>query len=106
MMRRRAGALGVIAGLACALLGSGRALAGAERVDLYDAQSRRAGYAIVDRRTGRVDLYDTQSRRLGYGVTRPRGSGIDFYRSDGQRWLGVRPTPGSAREAPGRGPRR
>jgi hypothetical protein len=98
--------LGVLVGLGLTVLGSGPARAETERVDLYDAQSRRTGYAIVDRRTGRVDLYDAQSRRLGYGVSRPRGAGIDFYRTDGQRWLGVRPAPGSAREAPGRGPRR
>jgi hypothetical protein len=37
------------------------------RVDLYDAQGRRTGYAIVDRESGRVDFYDPSSRRTGYG---------------------------------------
>jgi hypothetical protein len=102
----RTGALGVVAGLGCALLGSGAAVAGAERVDLYDAQSRRTGYAIIDRQAGRVDLYDAQSRRLGYGVSRPSAPGIDFYRPDGQRWLRVQPVPSSTSEAPGRRRRR
>ena len=105
-MKRRTGALGVIAGLGCAVLGSGVALAGTERIDLYDAGSQRTGYAIIDRRAGRVDLYDAQSRRLGYGVSRPPGSRIDFYRPDGRRWLGGRPAPGSTGEASGRGTRR
>jgi hypothetical protein len=98
--------IGAIAGLGGLALGHGVALAWQERMDFYDAQSRRTGHAVVDRRTGRVDLYDAQSRRLGYGVSRPSSPGIDFYRADGQRWLGVRPAPGVRRGAPGPGTRR
>lgn len=55
----------LLAGLVLALAGS--ALAQERRVDLYDAKSRRTGYAVVDPETGRVDLYDRKSRRTGYG---------------------------------------
>lgn len=54
------------------------------RVDLYDAQSQRQGYAIVDEKTGRVDTYDKDSKRTGYGVIQPDGR-MDRYRLDGLR---------------------
>lgn len=37
------------------------------RVDFFDLQSHRTGYAIVDCATGRVDFYDANSRRTGWG---------------------------------------
>lgn len=42
------------------------AIAG-ERIDLFDAQGRRTGYAIVDRESARVDFHDVNSRRTGWG---------------------------------------
>ena len=54
------------------------------RVDLYDAQSRREGYAILDRESGRVDTYDKDSKRTGYGKVAPDGR-VDRYRLDGSR---------------------
>jgi hypothetical protein len=91
--------VGVALGAAClgAAPGIGAAQASRDRVDLYDAQGRRTGYAVVDRRTGRLDVYDAQSRRLGYGVRRRPGPGVDLYRSDGRRWLGAEPAPGPPR---------
>ncbi len=54
------------------------------RVDLFDAQGRRTGYAVVDRDTGRVDFYDTKSRRTGYG--RVDGTGkVERFGIDGKR---------------------
>jgi hypothetical protein len=54
------------------------------RVDLFDAQGRRTGYAVVDRDTGRVDFYDTTSRRTGYG--RVDGAGkVERFGLDGKR---------------------
>lgn len=54
------------------------------RVDLFDAQGRRTGYAVVDRDTGRVDFYDTTSRRTGYG--RVDGAGrVERFGLDGRR---------------------
>lgn len=38
-----------------------------ERVDFFDREGRRTGYAIVDTTTGRVDFYDVSSRRTGWG---------------------------------------
>jgi hypothetical protein len=59
------------------------AAAGPQRVDLYDAASRRQGYVIVDERRGRLDIYDASSRRLGYGTI--RGPRVDGFRLDGAR---------------------
>ena len=65
----------------------GVVLAGAgetKRIDLFDANGRRTGYAVVDRDTGRVDFYDTMSRRTGYG--RVDGAGkVDRFGLDGKR---------------------
>jgi hypothetical protein len=38
------------------------------QINLYDARSRRQGYAVVNPKSGTVDIYDTLSRRQGYGV--------------------------------------
>jgi hypothetical protein len=60
---------------ALALLGTlaPPALAQQQRIDLYDKQSRREGYVIINERQGRVDFYDARSRRLGYGtISGPR----------------------------------
>ena len=51
------------------------------RVDLYDAKSRREGYAIIDRESGRVDAFDKNSKRTGYGKIAPDGK-LDLYRPD------------------------
>ena len=54
------------------------------RVDLFDAQGRRAGYAVVDRDTGRVDFYDARSRRTGYGRVDETGK-VERFGIDGKR---------------------
>ncbi|OGK88021.1 MAG: hypothetical protein A2X52_08720 [Candidatus Rokubacteria bacterium GWC2_70_16] len=56
------------------------------RIDLYDRQSDRVGYVIVDERTGRLDLYDRLSNRTGYGQIAPGGR-VDLYGLDGRRDL-------------------
>ena len=54
------------------------------RVDLFDAQGRRTGHALVDKGTGRIDFYDTMSRRTGYG--RVDGAGrAERFGLDGKR---------------------
>jgi len=62
--------------------------AGAEdltrRVDFFDVQGRRTGYAVIDERTGRVDLFDTNSRRTGYGRLSPSGI-VEQFDLDGGR---------------------
>ena len=54
------------------------------RVDLFDAQGRRTGYAVVDQGTGRVDFYDTMSRRTGYGRVDGVGK-VERFGLDGKR---------------------
>jgi hypothetical protein len=66
------------------LLAPAVALAQTTRVDLFDAKSRRQGYATIDDRTGRIDTYDVNSRRTGWGQVSPSGR-VDFYGLDGQR---------------------
>ena len=53
------------------------------RVDLYDAKSRRQGYAVVDQKTGRVDTYDKDSCRTGYGIVQP--GRVEVSKPDGTR---------------------
>ncbi len=56
----------------------------ADRVDFFDEQGRRQGYAIVDRKAGRVDFYDRQSRRTGLGRVDPAGR-IEMFDLKGKR---------------------
>jgi hypothetical protein len=60
------------------------------RVDLYDKNSARQGYAVIDRDSGRIDTYDKDSRRIGYGVVRPDGR-LDMYKLDGTREESITP---------------
>lgn len=54
------------------------------RVDFYDLQGRRTGYALVDRESGRVDFYDAQSRRTGWGRVTPRCT-VELFDLKGRR---------------------
>jgi len=54
------------------------------RVDLFDRDSNRRGYATIDEKTGRIDTFDKDSKRTGYGVIQPDGR-VDRYRLDGSR---------------------
>lgn len=54
------------------------------RVDLFDKNSERRGYAIVDEKTGRIDTYDKNSNRTGWGKVALDGK-VDLYRPDGSR---------------------
>ncbi|MBI5627528.1 MAG: hypothetical protein HY953_01305 [Candidatus Rokubacteria bacterium] len=56
----------------------------AERIDLFDAKGKRAGYAVIDREAGRVDFYDQWSRRVGYGKVDERGK-AERFKLDGTR---------------------
>ena len=70
--------IGIILGVVLAHAGE------ATRVDLFDAQGRRTGYAVVDGDTGRVDFYDPMSRHTGYG--RVDGAGkVERFGLDGKR---------------------
>jgi hypothetical protein len=51
-------------------------------INLYNARdSKNAGYARIDERTGRVDIYDARSHRTSYGRVAPGGKSVDLYRS-------------------------
>jgi len=54
------------------------------RVDLFNAQGRRTGYAVVDRETGRVDFYDPMSRHTGWGQVDATGR-TERFGLDGKR---------------------
>jgi len=56
-----------------------------QRVDFYDKNSNRIGYAVVNPKTGRVDTYDRVSNRLGYGQLSTDGRPVDFYDTQGNR---------------------
>jgi hypothetical protein len=56
-----------------------------QRVDLFDKNSNRTGYAIVNPKTGRVDTYDKYSNRTGYGRLSTDGRTVDFYDQEGNR---------------------
>ncbi len=70
--------IGIILGVVLARAGE------PTRVDLFDAQGWRTGYAVMDRDAGRVDFYDSMSRRTGYG--RADGAGkVERFGLDGKR---------------------
>lgn len=79
-----------LAGLTALLLAS-PTIAG-ERVDLYDRNSKRQGYAEVDRKSGRVDLYDRHSRRTGYGNVDRHGR-VELFDRNSRRVGEARITP-------------
>jgi hypothetical protein len=70
--------IGIILGVVLARAGE------QTRVDLFDTQGRRTGYAVVDQGTGRVDFYDTMSRRTGYGRVDGVGK-VERFGLDGKR---------------------
>lgn len=58
--------------IAAIVVGAGvTAVEARQRIDVYDKNSRREGYIIVDERRGRADFFDKYSRRKGY-ATFPR----------------------------------
>jgi len=78
LSKRGLAVIGIVVGVGLAHAGE------PTRVDLFDTQGRRTGYAVVDRDTGRVDFYDTTSRRTGYG--RVDGAGkVERFGVDGKR---------------------
>lgn len=38
------------------------------RIDLFDRNSNRSGYIVVDPKTGHIDRFDTKSNRIGTGT--------------------------------------
>lgn len=69
-----------------ALMGALNPALAAKRIDLYDADGRHTGHAIVDRRAGRVDYYDLRERRMGWGCvnTPSERYRVDLYAASGR----------------------
>src|SRR5260370_10638260 len=68
--------IGLILGAGTGLLLGGQLVIAADRIDLFDTNSNRTGYIIVDPKTKRVDTYDTKSHRTGWRtITRASGDG-------------------------------
>jgi hypothetical protein len=75
----------LILGAGTGLLLGGQLVIATDRIDLFDTNSNRTGYIIVDPRTKRFDTYDTKSHRTGWGtITRESGS-VQVYDKDGNR---------------------
>ena len=55
-----------------------------DRVDFFDREGRRTGYAIVDTKTGRADFFDANSRRTGWGRLEPSGR-VERFNLEGRR---------------------
>ncbi len=87
--------ISLILGAGTGLLLGGQLVIAADRIDLFDTNSKRTGYIVVDPKTKRFDTYDAKSRRTGWGtITRESGT-IQVYDKDGNRiGSGILPTPG------------
>ena len=56
-----------------------------KRIDLYDAEGRHVGYALLHHRAGRVDYYDGRDRRIGWGRVNALSERyrVDLFGADG-----------------------
>lgn len=75
----------LVLGAGIGLLLGGQLVIAADRIDLFDTKSNRAGYIIVDPKTRRFDTYDTKSRRTGWGTITQDSGTVDAYDRDGNR---------------------
>jgi hypothetical protein len=62
-----------------------------ETINLYTPDSKNAGYAHVNPRTGSVDLYKPNGARLGYGKIAPGSKNVELFRPNGERVLTGKP---------------
>lgn len=80
------------------LLLGGQLVIAADRIDLFDTNSNRTGYIIVDPKTKRFDTYDTRSKRTGWGTITRESGDVQVYDKDGNRvGSGILPVPGGKR---------
>jgi len=66
------------------LLG-GQLVIAAERIDLFDRNSNRTGYILVEPKTGRFATYDTKSHRTGWGTIARESGVVQAYDRNGNR---------------------
>jgi hypothetical protein len=90
--------VGLILGAGTGLLLGGQLVIAADRIDLFDTNSNRTGYIIVDPKTKRFDTYDTKSHRTGWGTITQESGDVRVYDKDGNRiGSGTLPAPGVKR---------
>jgi hypothetical protein len=90
--------IGLILGAGTGLLLGGQLVIAADRIDLFDTNSKRTGYIIVEPKTGRFDTYDTKSNRTGWGTITRESGDVQVYDKDGNRvGSGVLSAPGMKR---------
>jgi hypothetical protein len=77
--------IGLILGAGTGLLLGGQPVVAADRIDLFDTNSNRTGYIIIDPKTKRFDTYDTKSHRTGWGTITRESGDIQVYDKDGNR---------------------
>jgi hypothetical protein len=77
--------IGLILGAGTGLLLGGQLVMAADRIDLFDTNSNRTGYIIIDPKTKRFDTYDTKSHRTGWGMITRESGDIQVYDKDGNR---------------------
>ena len=90
--------IGLILGAGTGLLLGGQLMIAADRIELFDTNSNRTGYIIVDPKTKRFDTYDTKSQRTGWGTITQESGAVQVYDKDGNRiGSGTLPGPGTKR---------
>src|SRR5713101_1646446 len=77
--------IGLILAAGTGLLPGGQLVIAADRIDLFDTNSNRTGYIIVDPKTKRFDTYDTKSKRTGWGTITKEAGDVQVYDKDGNR---------------------
>ena len=90
--------IGLILAAGTGLLLGGQLVIAADRIDLFDTNSNRPGYIIVDPKTKRFATYDTKSQRTGWGTISRESGDVQVYDKDGNRiGTGKLPAPGAKR---------
>src|SRR4029077_12346689 len=75
----------LILGAGTVLLLGGQLVIAADRIDLFDTNSNRTGYIIIDPKTKRFDTYDTRSHRTGGGTITRESGDVQVFDKDGNR---------------------
>ena len=77
--------VGVILSGSVGLLLGGQLVIAADRIHLFDTDSNRTGYIIVDPKSGRFDTYDTKSNHTGWGTIHRESGTVEAFDKEGNR---------------------
>jgi hypothetical protein len=77
--------IALILGAGTGLLLGGQLVIAADRIDLFDTNSNRTDYIIIDPKTKRFDTYDTKSHRTGWGTITRESGDVQVFDKDGNR---------------------